>query len=120
MSIGFKTWLIKQGIGWWMKNRPFSKEKREFRKLRRRVRKENRRRRKEGLELLEEPRMDTGLRTSTNTAIAGIVSYVATLVVGMVPALSFLADPQVQLGVVGLIGFVAARFSTTPKNPGAV
>jgi VIT1/CCC1 family predicted Fe2+/Mn2+ transporter len=118
MAGGLGIWAAKRGAEWWLKNRPLSPDKRKFRKERRQVRKENRRRKKEGLDLLEEPTMNTGLRTSTNTVIAGIVTYVLTFVVGLVPALSFLADPQVQIGIVGFVGWLIARLSNTPKNPG--
>ncbi len=64
--------------------------------------------------------MDTGLRTSSNTAIAGIITYIATLIVGIVPALSFLADPQVQIGLVGFVGWLIARLSKTQASPGII
>ena len=64
--------------------------------------------------------MDTGLRTSTNTAIAGVLMYVATLIAGILPALSFLTDPQVQLGLVAVAGWIVARLSKTQASPGII
>ncbi len=69
---------------------------------------------------IKEIEMDTGLRTSTNTAIAGVIAYVATLVAGMIPALAFLTDPQIQLGIVGIVGWLVARLSKTQANPGVL
>jgi len=64
--------------------------------------------------------VETGLRTSSATVIGGVVGYVATLIVGYVPALAFLLDPQVQLGIVGVVAWVFARFNKTPSAPGVI
>lgn len=64
--------------------------------------------------------METGLRTSSAAVIGSVVGYFATLVVGFVPALSFLLDPQVQVGIAGVVGWLFARLNITPAKPSLV
>lgn len=119
----FTAWLAKRGAGWWMANRPFSRDKRGIRKERRRIRKENRRRKKEGLDPLplpKEPLMETGFRTSTVAGVTGVVAYVLMKVLGIVAPDLVVAVPGLEESVAGVFAYFAARFNKTPDEPGAV
>lgn len=66
--------------------------------------------------------MNTGMRTSTNSGIAGILSF------GVIWVLSYFApeflasapgDPEITGSVItGLFMWATARWSTTPAKPG--
>ena len=63
--------------------------------------------------------LDTGLRTSTNAGIAGVVVNVLLQVLKIVPGFDEIASsPEVASGLTFLAMWLVARLTKTPKAPG--
>lgn len=101
--------VVKRAATWWLKNRPFSPEKRAARKERRRIKRKNREREKLGLPPLEVPKVSQRLQ--------GKLTYSGVLVTGLSYVLDALGvvpegyDGVTVAGVlVGLVATVYGRF----------
>jgi len=115
--IGFAA---KRAANWWLRNRPFSPEKRAFRKQRKAIRRKNRERKKLGLPPLEEPKMEIGFRTSTVAGVTGVITLVLMKVLAIVAPEFVAAVPGLEETVAGIAAYIAARLNKTPKDPGVV
>lgn len=62
--------------------------------------------------------MNTGLRSSSNAGIMGVVSVIVLQLLPLIPGLQDLAQtPEFASAVTGLLMWVGGRFTRTPEAP---
>ena len=65
--------------------------------------------------------IDSGLRTSTNTGLAGAVTVIGMFIAGAIwPAALASASAGLEAAITVVVVTLVARFSKTPKAPGKV